>query len=222
MARNNIGFKWRGTIGKDKYISLAHPYDAYKPFTAEPSPIPASLRNNYASFGAPQNNGASASASSVDTSILNGANAGSAINAGLSAIKSMAPMLDAAFAPSMTKIVGEMTADIYSDNAVISHQVLIVDDINEVGRIYESNGYAVTRYIQGSPFSVHNRRMYDYIQCDEVNVTGTMDGMALEDIKARLADGIRMWHTNEHVLVCELSPFSIAMGQLCVKDNTEV
>lgn len=209
MARNNSGFKWHGTISKDKYISLSHSLGEYSALTAEFSHNPY-YKSNYT----PVDSG--------DASMLNGASVNAAASAGLSAIKSMAPILDSAFAPSMTKIVGEMTADIYSDNAVISNQVLVVDDIEEVARIYESNGYAVSRYVEGSPFSVHNRRMYDCVQCDEINVTGSIDGVALEDIRARFKNGIRMWHGNGNGLVCEAAPFSIRMGQLCVKDNTEV
>ena len=216
MARNYTGFKWKGTISKDKYISVAHPYDPYKPYVQTPPP------NKYASFGSPINQAVGSQDSSVYSSSLNAANLGPMAKSGMSAISALTPVLDSLLSPAVPKSQGDFSADSISSASVIFLERYLVDDLDEVARIYESNGYAVTRYIQGSPLSVHNRQMYDYIQCDEVNVTGTMDGMALEDIKARLTDGIRMWHTNEHVLVCESSPFNIAMGQLCVKDNTEV
>ena len=99
-----------------------------------------------------------------------------------------------------------------------------VDDIDEVARIYESNGYAVSIYTQSNPIrQQHNRQLYDYLQCDDVNVNGIMDGQLLEDFIARIKNGLRLWHTDGNGnLICTSAPFGVRLGVLCVRDNTEV
>ena len=143
---------------------------------------------------------------------------------GASGLNSLAPVINALTSPAINKSQGDYSFDTIINAVTIMSTYYEVDDLDEVARIYESNGYAVSRYAQPNNLNTfHNRQLYDYLQCDDVNVCGIMDGTLLADFIGRLNAGIRLWHTDGNgELICTKSPFGIRLGVLCVRDNTEV
>ena len=227
--RNNPGWKYVSATRGAKVITFGMPYDGYHRVDPGVAPMASDYRRpgmGYASFGAPAQTKTPLPAnitteSSVTPSL--GSVLGIASH-GLDAIKSLAPMLDSAFSPAYTKAVGDISTDMYSGNISIYAIAYQVDDAEEVAKIYESNGYAVSIYTQSNPIrQQHNRQLYDYLQCDDANVNGIMDGQLLEDFIARIKNGLRLWHTDGNGnLICTSAPFGVRLGVLCVRDNTEV
>lgn len=225
--RNEPGFKYISAIRGPKTITFGMPYDGYHRVDMSAAPLPTDYRRpgmGYASFGAPVNQAHPLPKSSIEATESVSLNKGFVASAGLSAIKSMAPIFDAALMPPASKIQGTYSTDTIASTLDIAVTLFQVDDLDEVARIYESNGYAVSRYTQQNPLTtLHNRQMYDYLQCDEVNAAGIMDGELMEDFINRIRNGLRLWHTDGNgVLVASKQPFGVRLGVLCARDNTEV
>lgn len=140
---------------------------------------------------------------------------------GISAITSMAPILNAAFAPNIYRSSGEYSAAKLSETITVSRERYEVDDLEEVAKIYEGHGYAVSEELYTNPLLLHNRTLYDVIQCDDMLISGVSSQEIIDDILGRFGNGMRLWHTNnDGSLVADT--YFVALGRLYFKDNTEV
>ena len=139
-------------------------------------------------------------------------------------VSSMAPMINALTSPAITKVQGEYSFDTVTNNTTITFMYYEVDDLEEVAKIYETEGYAVSIMTTQNLFTLHDRLFYDVVQCDEINIAGVTGNDILGDIINRFQEGMRFWHTTTsmgHVYLVS-DNYNIKLGQLCIKDNTEV
>lgn len=133
--------------------------------------------------------------------------------------------INSALAPDSPKASGIYWSDMVSGVAVISCSWYMVNDFDEVARMYESNGYKVHEINFNADPYIQNRYYYDVICCDNC-VFGLYD-MSIElqqEIKDRLRQGFRAWHTkhNRETLIMNIEEVDLQLGCTCCYDNTEV
>ena len=216
MARNNKGFNYRGTIGKEKDITFK-----------DVGIVDYSGNFGTSSFSAKfaditPSSGVDRTPSDYSPSIYMPSQQGKS-GGSLRGVSSMTPMLDAAFSPAILKNSGDYSMAKPSESISITKEIYCVDDIIEVGKIYEGNGYAVSEEYFGNPLHIHNRLFFDVIQCDEMIFAGIASEDIRNDIMSRFGNGMRLWHGDENdptKLVCE--NYFVQFGRLFLKDNTEV
>lgn len=223
MSRNNPGFVLRDTNGKYVKPSVSFSSSDSASFSTSPSyyghvpnisfddPYSAmsqSESGGYSLNGMPHQKGSDFNLHSAYYSLRGVSN-------GLSGA------LNAAMSPSIFKSSGDYSIAKGTETISVTREVYAVDDLEEVAKIYESKGYAVSENTKQNLFSYsNNRRLYDVIQCDEMLISGITGEDIIADIKARFGNGLRLWHTTNGILNCYT--YSVWFGELCIKDNTEV
>lgn len=223
MSRNNAGFILRDTSGKFVKPSVSFTSSESASFSTPPSyyghvpnislddPYSAMSQNEsrgYSLNGMPHQSSKSIDAHSAYYSLRG-------VTSGLSG------MLDAAMSPAIFKSSGDYSISKPTETGSVTREVYAVDDLEEVAKIYESKGYAVSENTNQNLFSYsHNRTMYDVIQCDEMSISGVTGDDIIADIMARFGNGLRLWHMYRNDFNCKR--YGVNFGELCIKDNTEV
>ena len=132
--------------------------------------------------------------------------------------------LNATFMPDKVRQVGSANTDRVTNAITVRTTTYNVQDIEEVGKFYETYGYKVTDIVHSvSLSSFSNRVYYDYILINNatIKLTGVLqDNLTVSLIADRLSEGLRLWHTYDDELICETDGFY--MGQVCLYDNAEV
>lgn len=102
------------------------------------------------------------------------------------------------------------------------------ENLNEIGKMYESYGYKCKSIMSGNLFNIHNRYYYDIVQATNMVICLNniiSDELTLYNIKQRFESGLRMWHAYNdeygHVKL-RIEDRNLKMGSVCVYDNVEV
>ena len=124
---------------------------------------------------------------------------------------------NAYFTPNQENQGNNFTPEILSKGY---HEMISIDysvNIEQVATIYESIGYAVDKFVTGTPL-VKNRTIYNYIQCDSIDFS--LYSLSTEemknDLENRFIEGLRYWNIDE------MNSLGLNLGDVCIYDNVEV
>lgn len=82
----------------------------------------------------------------------------------------------------------------YVGNGFVTYQTrLSAKDLSRFDRFLTMFGYAQSKPLEKSDFT--NRRYFNYVQADGVNVSGNVGLRVRENIVEQLSGGVRIWHT---------------------------
>lgn len=82
----------------------------------------------------------------------------------------------------------------YVGNGFVTYQTrLSAKDLSRFDRFLTMFGYAQSKPLEKSDFT--NRRYFNYVQADGVNVSGNVGLRIRENIVEQLSGGVRIWHT---------------------------
>lgn len=82
----------------------------------------------------------------------------------------------------------------YVGNGFVTYQTrLSAKDLARFDRFLTMFGYAQSKPLENSDFT--NRRYFNYVQADGVNVSGNVGLRVRENIVEQLSGGVRIWHT---------------------------
>lgn len=82
----------------------------------------------------------------------------------------------------------------YVGNGFVTYQTrLSAKDLSRFDRFLTMFGYAQSKPLETSDFT--NRRYFNYVQADGVNVSGNVGLRVRENIVEQLSGGVRIWHT---------------------------
>lgn len=151
--------------------------------------------------------------------------AGLAMKAASVALQGIKAPMNALLSPAVVKHNGDYSAERLSNTAFMCRTVSKVDDFNHVAELYETNGYAVEYRTSDNLFQLHDRTLYDVVQCDDMVIAGLPTVELRELVKERFRNGLRLWHTKKYALnkvFITGRQYGVSLGSLCIKDNTEV
>lgn len=82
----------------------------------------------------------------------------------------------------------------YVGNGFVTYQTrLSAKDLARFDKFLTMFGYAQSKALEASDFT--NRKYFNYVQADGVNVSGNVGLRVRENIIAQLSGGVRIWHT---------------------------
>lgn len=222
MPRNFAGFILRDTSGKYVKPSVSFTSSNTSTFSSAPSyygHVPdISMNDPYSPMSQTESGGYKPASAPFQTE---GIDAHSAYYSLRGVSNGLSGLLNAATSPSIFKSAGEYSMAKPSESISVTREVYAVDDLEEVAKIYESKGYAVSENTNQNLFAYsYNRVLYDVIQCDEMSISGVTGDDIIADIMARFGNGLRLWHMYQNDFNCKR--YGVNFGELCIKDNTEV